>query len=178
MAALVVTAKREQLLRVHRHRLSVEDLEDCYSQATLELLGSVRRGRVFKSRSHFANALAQRLSSRVDDRRRALGGRSPMAAALAVALPLNGMEYADERADLEQVVLLRQRLRMVIAVAGQLTVDQRLALQAQVGGRSSASELCRQEGWSAEKYRKLAQRARSRLRLLVECPELRSASDE
>ena len=35
--ARVSAAKRDVLLRVHRHRLGFEDLEDCFSQATLEL---------------------------------------------------------------------------------------------------------------------------------------------
>jgi hypothetical protein len=42
--AHVARAKRELLLRVHRHRLRREDLEDCFSQATLELLANARRG--------------------------------------------------------------------------------------------------------------------------------------
>jgi hypothetical protein len=43
----VASAKRGLLLRVHRHRLRHEDLEDCYSQATLELIAHVRAGRSF-----------------------------------------------------------------------------------------------------------------------------------
>jgi DNA-directed RNA polymerase specialized sigma24 family protein len=178
LVALVASARREDLLRINRHRLTAEDLEDCYGQATLELLGSVRHGRAFKSRQHIANALDQRLSSRIDDRRRALSGRSPMAAALAVALPLTGVEHADERADVERLVQLRQQLRMVIDAATQLSSDQRLALHAQLSGPASAGELCRREGWSSEKYRKLAQRARARLRGLLECPDPGCASDE
>ena len=42
--ALVAQARRAVLLRVHRHRLRKEDLEDCYSQATLELLAQARAG--------------------------------------------------------------------------------------------------------------------------------------
>jgi hypothetical protein len=42
--ALVARAKRELLLGVHRHRLRREDLEDCFSQATFELIASARRG--------------------------------------------------------------------------------------------------------------------------------------
>jgi hypothetical protein len=34
--ARVSAAKRDVLLRVHRHRLGREDLEDCFSQATLD----------------------------------------------------------------------------------------------------------------------------------------------
>ncbi len=45
--ALVACAKREVLLRVHRYRLRREDLEDCYSQATLELVVLARSGRRF-----------------------------------------------------------------------------------------------------------------------------------
>ena len=42
--ALVAQARRELLLRSHRHRLRKEDLEDCFSQATLELLAQARDG--------------------------------------------------------------------------------------------------------------------------------------
>jgi hypothetical protein len=42
--ALVVRAKRGLLLRVYRYQLRPEDLEDCYGQATLELVAFVRRG--------------------------------------------------------------------------------------------------------------------------------------
>lgn len=45
--ALVARAKREVLLRVHRRRLRPEDLEDCFSQATLELIAAARRGGAF-----------------------------------------------------------------------------------------------------------------------------------
>jgi hypothetical protein len=57
--AIVACAKRDLLLRVHRHRLRPEDLEDCYSQATLELVASARGGGVFANRLHIANAIAQ-----------------------------------------------------------------------------------------------------------------------
>jgi hypothetical protein len=173
----VASSRREALLRIHRHRLPVEDLEDCYSQATLELLGSVRRGRVFEGRSHIANALDQRLCSRIDDRSRALGGRSPMAAALAVAIPLTGLDCVDQQADVERLVQLRQQLRLVVAAAKQLSADQRLALCAQLDGPRGAAELCVRQGWSAERYRKLGQRARTRLKALVDCPDPGAASD-
>jgi hypothetical protein len=45
--ALVALARRELLLRAHRHRLRPEDLEDCYSQATLELLTRTTGGARF-----------------------------------------------------------------------------------------------------------------------------------
>ena len=85
-------AKRELLLRVHRHRLRREDLEDCYSQATLELVAHARRGGRFASRLHLANVLEQRFLSRIRDRRRALSGRSPMQAALEAAMSLDCTE--------------------------------------------------------------------------------------
>jgi hypothetical protein len=47
--ALVASARRALLLHVHRHRLRREDLEDCFSQATLELLVAAREGRIFHS---------------------------------------------------------------------------------------------------------------------------------
>jgi hypothetical protein len=47
--AVVAAAKRDVLLRVHRHRLRAEDLEDCYGQASLELVVLARRGRPFSS---------------------------------------------------------------------------------------------------------------------------------
>ncbi len=47
--AIVASARRALLLRVHRHRLRPQDLEDCYSQATLELLVHVRAGGRFAS---------------------------------------------------------------------------------------------------------------------------------
>jgi hypothetical protein len=42
--ARVARERRELLLRAHRFRLRREDLEDCYSQATLELVLAARRG--------------------------------------------------------------------------------------------------------------------------------------
>jgi hypothetical protein len=45
--AIVADAHRELMLRCHRFRLRREDLEDCYSQATLELMLRARRGRRF-----------------------------------------------------------------------------------------------------------------------------------
>jgi hypothetical protein len=83
--AIVACARRELLLRANRFRLRLEDLEDCYSQATLELIALVRNGGAFANRLHVANALELRFLSRVRDRRRALCGRSPMQAALETA---------------------------------------------------------------------------------------------
>ena len=68
-------ARRDLLLRAHRFRLRKEDLEDCYSQATLELIGQVHRGARFAGRTHLARVLEQRFVSRIHDRRRAISGR-------------------------------------------------------------------------------------------------------
>jgi hypothetical protein len=45
--AAVASARRDLMLRVHAFRLRREDLEDCYGQATLELMLRVRKGGVF-----------------------------------------------------------------------------------------------------------------------------------
>ena len=172
--AVVARARRELLLRVHVHRLRREDLEDCYSQATLELIAHARRGGRFAGASHAAHMLEQRFLSRVLDRRRALSGRSPMQAALERAAALGSSEQAgaqvsDARADPELRAMLRQELREVQSCAQELTHDQRLVLAAQVA-QVGAGEFCRRYGWSGEKYRKVAQRARNRLRRLMAEP--------
>jgi DNA-directed RNA polymerase specialized sigma24 family protein len=164
------------LLRAHRHRLRTEDLEDCYSQATLELIGRARDGARYTSSAHLANTLEQRFVSRIRDRRRALSGRSPMQAALESAVSLTDaveqqIALVDRRADLEKLVILRQDLRRVQLLARELSPDQRLILASQLEGRLTRSEFCERFGWSAEKYRKTAQRARARLRCLMAAPE-------
>jgi DNA-directed RNA polymerase specialized sigma24 family protein len=170
--AQVAHAKREILLRVHRYRLRTEDLEDCYSQATLELVAHTRRGGRFSSRAHVANAIEQRFLSRIHDRRRALSGRSPMQAAIETAVPLDcfeqeQLELVDVRAELETLVILREELRRIESLARELTADQQLILACQVGLQMGRAEFCRRYGWSPEKYRKVAQRARTRLRRLL-----------
>ena len=173
--ALVSHSRRELLLRVHRFRLRREDLEDAYSQATFELLVQVRQGVGFASALHVANALELRFLSRVRDRRRALGGRSPMQAALEDAVMLGsageaGVELVDRAANVEALVLLRHELRTIGRLAKQLSSDQRLVLGSQLSGETCA-EFCARTGWSREKYRKAAQRARLRLRMLVRIAE-------
>lgn len=168
-------AAHDGLLRAHRHRLRREDLEDCYSQAVLELLAAASAGRRFSSREHLANALEQRFLSRVLDRRRAVGGRSPMAAALEGALPLGGpeereVEVVDPRAEVHPLVVFRSQLQRVAELAPLLSDDQRLVLACQVGLGMDRAEFCERFGWSFERYRKVAQRGRKRLRGLVEEP--------
>jgi DNA-directed RNA polymerase specialized sigma24 family protein len=171
--AFVSRAKRDWLLRVHRHRLRREDLEDCLSQATLELVVSARAGAKFASALHLANVLEQRFLSRVADRRRALGGRSPMQAAMEHALvlgdPTQGeVDPVDSRPGIEELVMLRQRLDRLPKAAAQLSPEQRLVLASQVALQMGRAEFCARYGWSPEKYRKVAQRARARLRTFIE----------
>jgi hypothetical protein len=169
--ALVASARREPLLGRHRGRLPSEDLEDCYSQATYELLARVKRGAAYESPVHIANALEQRLVSRVRDRCRAVSGRSPIESALAGALPLperdgGGVEFADGRADVERLVIQREQLRHISTAFLELTPDQRLVISSQLDALDCAT-FCRLHRWSPEKYRKVAQRGRARLRGLV-----------
>ena len=167
----MVRAKRDLLLRVYRYQLRREDLEDCYGQATLELVAYVRRGGRFADRLHLANLLEQRFQSRIRDRRRAVSGRSPMQAALESSVSLGAagdqaVEIVDVRAELERLVMLRHELTCLAQVAHALTPDQRLVLAGQLASIGRA-EFCRHFDWSFEKYRKVAQRARARLRALM-----------
>lgn len=177
-------AKRDVLLRVHGYRLRPEDLEDCYSQATLELIAAARRGERFANRTHLARTLEQRFLSRVNDRRRALCGRSPMEAAIEDGSPLDvGLDVpalADRSADPEKVVLMRQELLRIQAAAARLTPEQRLVIATQVALKMRAREFCALHGWSPEKYRKVAQRGRARLRRLVDeaVPVARERSEQ
>jgi hypothetical protein len=194
--ALVAQARRELLLRAYRHRLRKEDLEDCYGQATLELLAQARAGGgtgagatgapreggrdaggrgSHLTRTHMANLLEQRFVSRIHDRLRALRGRSPAQAMLDHALPLsdaaNGIEVADVRAEVDKLVMLRLDLRSLGQVIGELTSDQRLVLVSLAESGTDCVEFCERHGWSKEKYRKVSQRARARLRELLEACE-------
>lgn len=177
LVGLVAAHKRATLLRAYRDRLPLADLEDCYSQATLELLLRARlsrhaAGAGLDGAGHVANALEQKLRSRIQDRRRAIAGRSAMAAALAAALPLGaaaegGVEPPDARAGTEERVASRLHLRALIALARRLSFDQRLLLACRLQLDLTAQEFCERFGWSLEKYRKVDQRARARLRVLA-----------
>jgi len=174
--ALVAQSARGTLLSAHRHLLRFEDLEDCYSQATVELVAQARSGELrCSSRTHLRNTLELRFVSRVRDRRRALGGRSPAQATLDGAFSLGGagereIEVADARADVERRAILRFELRSLERAAHALSPDQRLVLACQIGLQMSAGEFCHRFGWSQDKHRKVAQRARSRLRQLLDEP--------
>jgi DNA-directed RNA polymerase specialized sigma24 family protein len=174
--AAVVSARRELLLRVHAFRLRREDLEDCYGQATLELMLRARRGGRFADAGHIANALEQRFLSRIHDRRRALAGRSPMEAALEGATSLSEpasleIDVIDRRAEIEPLLMRRQELRRVGAVAHELSADQRLALACEIALQMQSAEFCARFGWTPAKYRKVTQRGRARLRRLMEGEE-------
>jgi hypothetical protein len=172
--ALVARERRRALLAAHSHRLARHELEDCYSQATLELLLRAHRPAPFASGEHIANALAQRLDSRIQDRHRALAGRSPIEAAIARGLPIvacaerggNIPALIDERADVERIALLREQLGRIARFSRELTRDQRLLLASQLCCEAPAV-FCAQHGWSLEKYRKVGQRARARLSALL-----------
>ena len=169
--ARIADARRDRLLRIHRRRLRWEDLEDCYSQATLELVARARRD-PFDSSEHIQNALEQKFSSRIDDRRRAIGGRSPIETAIATALPVDSPEAGageleDPHAEVVRQVGGRIEVRRLREVADELTDDQRLVLACQISLEMDCAEFCRRFGWSGEKFRKVAQRGRTRLRALV-----------
>lgn len=169
---LVLEARRELLLRVHRHRLSREELEDCLGQTTVELLASIRRGLRFASSRHMARVLEQRFLSRIHDRRRALSGRSPIQAALHDAVTIDdrdlaGVDPADPRARTEDLVVARSELARMLELAPGLSPDQRLVIASQVALGLGRGEFCGRSGWSVEKYRKVDQRGRARLRDLM-----------
>jgi DNA-directed RNA polymerase specialized sigma24 family protein len=174
--ARVVVEKRYVLLRSYRAWLRPEDLEDCLSQAALELVVRARRaGSGFQSAAHIANALEQKLRSRIYDRQRATSGKSAIETALARALPLEEADgqvvgVADRRADTERLVEARVDLRRLLTLARRLTPDQRLVLFARVVLDMSATEFCERHAWSLEKYRKIDQRGRAKLRLATESP--------
>ncbi len=99
-----------------------------------------------------------------------------MQAALELALPIDSLtdqeiEIVDRREELEQIVFMRDDLRRIGRLAGRLTADQRLVLASQIGqvGRTA---FCERHGWTHEKYRKVAQRARAKLIHLMGAREL------
>jgi DNA-directed RNA polymerase specialized sigma24 family protein len=175
--AQVCLARRDLLLRSHRFRLRREDLEDCYSQATLELVKQARSGRQFASRIHMARVLEQRFVSRIHDRRRAVSGRSSMQAALEGSVPLTAfpregeLDIADARMEVERLVVLREELAAIGEFAASLSADQRLVLASQLSLQMRPADFCRRVGWSPDKYRKVAQRGRARLRRLLQADE-------
>ena len=168
LLAEVAIELRPRLLRAYRGRLSREDLEDAYSQAVIELLARAKRN-AFAGADHIRNALEQKFASRICDQRRALAGRSPARNAEATAIRLDISTAPDLLGgpDPAEVVLAHEELDRVIATIGDLTEDQRIALASELSGEPPAA-LCRRTGWTVAKQRKVAQRARKRLRADIE----------
>jgi len=165
--ARVATANWQRLLRIHHYRLRHADLEDCLGQAILELLAAVSRGERF-AEDAIVVALDRRFQSRIIDRQRALAGRSPITAATHKATPIHTIEVAIPAPGGPLARLLqREQLNRLAAAIRELTADQRLVLHSQLHGQERPGEFCARHGWSVEKYRKTAQRARARLRHLT-----------
>jgi DNA-directed RNA polymerase specialized sigma24 family protein len=104
-----------------------------------------------------------------------MSDRSAIETALARALPLEGADgqvvgVADRRADTERLVEARVELHRLLTLARRLTPDQRLVLFARVALDMSATEFCERHAWSLEKYRKIDQRGRAKLRLAPASP--------
>ena len=80
-------------------------------------------------------------------------------------------DVADAQAELERLVILRHELRRIQEVAQGLSYEQRLVIASQVALQMSCGEFCERHEWTPEKYRKVAQRARARLRHLMALEE-------
>ena len=164
----VFAAKRSVLLRVHRRRLPErEDLEDSLAQAAMELSVAAIAGRLSSEPSLVAVALETRFLSRVIDRQRALAGRSAIRSAERQALPIDQVaERVAARDEVFQQVVARDELAALLRRLARLTSDQRLVIAHELFGRDEArrAEFCARHGWTLAKYRKVAQRARARLR--------------
>ena len=157
-------ALRTTLIRAYRSSASREDLEDLYSQAVLELLARAERDPTLTSPDHIRHALRQKFDSRILDHHRAVAGRSPATHARARTRPLDDTldQRAGDRDGLDQLIA-RETLRELAAAIRELTPDQQLVLASQLNGETPR-DCCGHTGWTIDKYRKTAQRARARLR--------------
>jgi len=158
--AELASRKRAALLSAYRGKLRPDELEECLSQAVLELLVRAGRGDGFASPLHVERSLEQKLRSRITDRLRARAGRSPLLAAIERSggdAELAGV--ADPRVGVEETVALRELLVRITEAARKLTAAQRLALATQLGAGGGSG--------AGEKERKARQRAREKLRALV-----------
>ncbi len=164
----VVARLGPALLRFRRGRLPAADLEDALAQAVLELMVRVRRGGRFHDDEHLANALRQKLDSRIVDRQRAIGGRSPIVRAVSTAIALEDIaERLPAREDAVRAVAAREQLGEIARAMSTLPAAQRDALTCELAGLSPAAARATR-GWSEENYRKLRQRARQHLRALCD----------
>jgi RNA polymerase sigma factor (sigma-70 family) len=167
--ATVLMAKRDVLLRAYRGRLPHEDLEDCLSQAAMELVTRARSGGL-NGQQHIANALEQKFASRIIDRQRSSAVRRTATSAIDDAPHADDapeFELAAPHGEPSEAAARRAELQRIQEVAAELTEDQRLVLACQVSLGMDANEFCERFGWSPEKFRKVAQRARARLRTLL-----------
>jgi DNA-directed RNA polymerase specialized sigma24 family protein len=123
------------------------------AQATLELLAAAARGQRFADADAIRAALHQRFQSRIIDRQRALGGRSPINASLHYATPLDTVTdtVGTTGGDPLARVLEREQLASLTSAVGQLTADQRLVLRSQLDGQERPAQFCARHGWSVEK---------------------------
>ena len=166
-----LAAQRSRLLRRHRHRLAVDDLDDCLSQAALELVSRARRVGP-EPGWHPGLALEQRFLARVSDRRRALGGRSPRERLVRRALIADdaligdAVAPAEVGASVEEQIVHRDELRRLLEVVGDLSEDQRLVATFRLFGDGDANAWRVRHGWSVAKYEKTASRARAALTAL------------
>lgn len=158
-------ALRRPLIARHRGgAIGLWDLEDLYSQATLEVLARAKRDPGLRTSAHIRNSLRQKFAARVVDEQRAAAGRSPAAYARARHQPLDhaaDARLATDRDAPAQLIAL-ETLTELRAAIGDLSDDQRLVLASQLHGETPRDCQAR-TGWSSEKYRKVAQRARARL---------------
>jgi DNA-directed RNA polymerase specialized sigma24 family protein len=178
LVADAASSQRDLLLRVYRHRLPKPDLEDCLQQATLELVVQARRGNIRADRRFIEHALENKFKSRIIDVHRAIGGRSPAAAANARSVSIDRFaEQLPSSRDTAQQVIVSDELRRITGVLSQLTPDQRLVIASQTFGRDTPAEFCESHGWGLEKYRKVAQRGRARLEKLLDAPDRRHEPD-
>ena len=157
---------RRGVLSDHHGELPYEDLEDAFAEAVLELVRRAKRDPAFGEPAHIRNALRQKFASRVLDRRRQRAGRSPIERAYALATPIDAALSVSSTSDPAAAVVTGEQLRLICASLGELTDDQRAVLQSQLNDEPP-TVACARLGWSPEKYRKVAQRARQRLKRLA-----------
>lgn len=166
--ARALAAQRARLLRRHAHRLRREDLDECLSQAALELVPRARREDA-DSEWRPALALEQRFLSRVIDRRRALAGRSQRGSIARAATGAGdagldeALGIADGRPAIDEQVVQRDELRRLLEVIEDLSDDQRLLAIHRLFGDGGPEALRRRQRWSVAKYEKTSSRARAAL---------------
>lgn len=164
LVAEVAAGKRAVLLGSYEGRLEREELEDCLSQATFELIRGVRAGRCFEGAEHVANALELRFRSRIVDQYRARSARPAV-----VALDREGEEglvLEDPAPRFERGVEARFELARLRELVGELSADEQRVLALQAAG-VPRGEICARLGWKLERYRSTARRATQKLSCLV-----------